>query len=76
MDMQLLESSLSKIIKLILTTYCVTSYDVLFIFSFMCHRWGGPLTQNWLDQQLRLQKHILSRMIELGMTPGNSFIGD
>ncbi|XP_073104485.1 alpha-N-acetylglucosaminidase isoform X2 [Elaeis guineensis] len=33
------------------------------------HGWGGPLTQNWLDQQLRLQKHILSRMIELGMTP-------
>ncbi|KAK9981925.1 hypothetical protein SO802_035213 [Lithocarpus litseifolius] len=33
------------------------------------HGWGGPLTQNWLDQQLALQKLILSRMLELGMTP-------
>lgn len=33
------------------------------------HRWGGPLSQNWLDQQLLLQKKILSRMLELGMTP-------
>nr|XP_023918289.1 alpha-N-acetylglucosaminidase-like [Quercus suber] len=33
------------------------------------HGWGGPLTQNWLDQQLALQKRILSRMLELGMTP-------
>ncbi|KAF8403783.1 hypothetical protein HHK36_011889 [Tetracentron sinense] len=33
------------------------------------HRWGGPLPQSWLDEQLVLQKHILSRMIELGMTP-------
>lgn len=33
------------------------------------HAWGGPLSQNWLDQQLGLQKRILSRMIELGMTP-------
>ncbi|KAK3038800.1 hypothetical protein RJ639_027387, partial [Escallonia herrerae] len=33
------------------------------------HGWGGPLSQNWLDQQLVLQKQILSRMIELGMTP-------
>ncbi|KVH97338.1 Alpha-N-acetylglucosaminidase [Cynara cardunculus var. scolymus] len=33
------------------------------------HAWGGPLSQNWLDQQLALQKQILSRMIELGMTP-------
>uniref|UniRef100_A0A1D1ZA06 Alpha-N-acetylglucosaminidase n=1 Tax=Anthurium amnicola TaxID=1678845 RepID=A0A1D1ZA06_9ARAE len=33
------------------------------------HGWGGPLSQNWLDQQLVLQKCILSRMIELGMTP-------
>ena len=32
--------------------------------------WGGPLSQNWLDQQLCLQKQILSRMLELGMTPG------
>ncbi|XP_052194227.1 alpha-N-acetylglucosaminidase [Diospyros lotus] len=33
------------------------------------HGWGGPLSQNWLDQQLGLQKQILSRMIVLGMTP-------
>ncbi|KAJ4822739.1 hypothetical protein Tsubulata_007000 [Turnera subulata] len=33
------------------------------------HGWGGPLSQNWLDQQLALQKKILSRMLELGMTP-------
>ncbi|XP_021624819.1 alpha-N-acetylglucosaminidase isoform X2 [Manihot esculenta] len=33
------------------------------------HAWGGPLSQNWLDQQLSLQKQILSRMLELGMTP-------
>ncbi|KAK2637010.1 hypothetical protein Ddye_031802 [Dipteronia dyeriana] len=31
--------------------------------------WGGPLSQNWLNQQLILQKQILSRMLELGMTP-------
>ncbi|XP_042491727.1 alpha-N-acetylglucosaminidase [Macadamia integrifolia] len=33
------------------------------------HGWGGPLPQTWLDQQLALQKQILSRMIEFGMTP-------
>ncbi|XP_057443002.1 alpha-N-acetylglucosaminidase-like [Lotus japonicus] len=33
------------------------------------HRWGGPLPQSWLDQQLILQKKIISRMYELGMTP-------
>ncbi|XP_020532861.1 alpha-N-acetylglucosaminidase isoform X2 [Jatropha curcas] len=33
------------------------------------HAWGGPLSQNWLNQQLRLQKQIVSRMLELGMTP-------
>ncbi|XP_010257138.1 PREDICTED: alpha-N-acetylglucosaminidase isoform X1 [Nelumbo nucifera] len=33
------------------------------------HGWGGPLTQSWLDKQLALQKRILSRMVELGMTP-------
>lgn len=33
------------------------------------HAWGGPLRQNWLDQQLILQKQILTRMRELGMTP-------
>ncbi|KAL9659010.1 hypothetical protein QQ045_028269 [Rhodiola kirilowii] len=38
------------------------------------HGWGGPLPQSWLDQQLDLQKKILARMHELGMTPGKSFI--
>nr|XP_043616977.1 alpha-N-acetylglucosaminidase-like [Erigeron canadensis] len=33
------------------------------------HGWGGPLPQSWLDQQLAMQKKILSRMYELGMTP-------
>ncbi|KAJ6418316.1 hypothetical protein OIU84_001654 [Salix udensis] len=33
------------------------------------HRWGGPLPQSWFDQQLILQKKILARMYELGMTP-------
>ncbi|XP_050210312.1 alpha-N-acetylglucosaminidase isoform X2 [Mercurialis annua] len=33
------------------------------------HAWGGPLSQNWLDQQLALQKQIVSRMLEFGMTP-------
>ncbi|KAI3721406.1 hypothetical protein L2E82_32416 [Cichorium intybus] len=32
------------------------------------HTWGGPLSQNWLDQQLVLQKQIISQMIDLGMT--------
>ncbi|CAK9229903.1 unnamed protein product [Sphagnum troendelagicum] len=34
------------------------------------HGWGGPLPQAWLDQQLQLQIRILSRMRDLGMTPG------
>ncbi|XP_056175296.1 alpha-N-acetylglucosaminidase-like isoform X1 [Syzygium oleosum] len=33
------------------------------------HGWGGPLPQSWLDKQLHLQKKILGRMYELGMTP-------
>ncbi|XP_076960516.1 alpha-N-acetylglucosaminidase-like [Bidens hawaiensis] len=33
------------------------------------HGWGGPLPQSWLDQQLAMQKKILARMYELGMTP-------
>ncbi|KAI3952147.1 hypothetical protein MKW98_005842 [Papaver atlanticum] len=33
------------------------------------HGWGGPLPQSWLDQQLIMQKKILARMCELGMTP-------
>ncbi|XP_063937106.1 alpha-N-acetylglucosaminidase-like isoform X1 [Daucus carota subsp. sativus] len=31
--------------------------------------WGGPLPQSWFDQQLIMQKKILARMYELGMTP-------
>ncbi|KAH9320835.1 hypothetical protein KI387_015474, partial [Taxus chinensis] len=31
--------------------------------------WGGPLPDSWLQQQLILQKQILFRMRELGMTP-------
>lgn len=33
------------------------------------HGWGGPLPQSWFDQQLIMQKKILARMYELGMTP-------
>ncbi|KAK9107947.1 hypothetical protein Syun_023958 [Stephania yunnanensis] len=33
------------------------------------HGWGGPLPESWFDQQLFLQKKILNRMYELGMTP-------
>ncbi|CAN1132593.1 NAGLU [Linum perenne] len=33
------------------------------------HGWGGPLSQSWMDGQLNLQKRILTRMLELGMTP-------
>ncbi len=31
--------------------------------------WGGPLPQSWLDHQLELQKQIVNRERELGMTP-------
>lgn len=33
------------------------------------HGWGGPLPHSWLQRQLFLQKRILFRMRELGMTP-------
>ena len=52
---------------------CICRPDIKedeFMFFFQSLRWGGPLSQNWLDQQLALQKKILSRMIELGMVPG------
>lgn len=32
-------------------------------------RWGGPLPQSWIDQQVDLQKQILQRERSLGMTP-------
>lgn len=31
--------------------------------------WGGPVSQEWIDSRVDLQKKILSRMRELGMTP-------
>ena len=33
------------------------------------HGWGGPLPQNWHNQQVALQHQILKRMRELGITP-------
>ncbi|KAA0057895.1 alpha-N-acetylglucosaminidase-like [Cucumis melo var. makuwa] len=33
------------------------------------HKWGGPLPHSWFDQQLILQKKVIGRMFELGMTP-------
>lgn len=33
------------------------------------HGWGGPITQNWIDDQLILQHKILDRMRALGMIP-------
>ena len=37
----------------------------------MCNidRWQGPLPQSWIDGQAQLQKQILHRERELGMTP-------
>ena len=32
-------------------------------------RWHGPIPQSWLDDQLELQKRIVTRERELGMTP-------
>ncbi|MBU0473719.1 MAG: alpha-N-acetylglucosaminidase [Bacteroidetes bacterium] len=31
--------------------------------------WGGPTTQNWIDDQKELQKKIINRLTELGITP-------
>lgn len=31
--------------------------------------WGGPLSSDWHDHSVKLQKAILSRMRELGVTP-------
>lgn len=31
--------------------------------------WGGPLPKSWIDDQLNLQKKIVKRERELGMTP-------
>lgn len=43
---------------------------VSFVSPKFNYRWGGPLPQSWLDQQLLLQKKILARMYEFGMNPG------
>lgn len=32
-------------------------------------KWGGPLPQSWLSHQKKLQKQIVARERELGMTP-------
>ncbi len=31
--------------------------------------WGGPLPQSWIDEHIDLQKKILARQRDLGMTP-------
>lgn len=31
--------------------------------------WDGPLPTSWIDSQFELQKKIIKRMVELGMTP-------
>lgn len=31
--------------------------------------WGGPLPEQWVNDQFVLQKQIIQRMVELGMTP-------
>ena len=31
--------------------------------------WGGPTTQNWIDDQKELQQKIISRLTEMGITP-------
>ncbi|KAL1643038.1 hypothetical protein SLS61_009426 [Didymella pomorum] len=31
--------------------------------------WGDEMPLSWIDSQFELQKHILERMLELGMTP-------
>lgn len=31
--------------------------------------WGGPVSQQWINQQSTLQKKVVTRMRELGMTP-------
>lgn len=49
------------------------TYLTLVSLAFNC-RWGGPLPQTWLDQQLEMQKRILDRMYEFGMNPGASVI--
>ena len=33
------------------------------------HGWGGPMSDDWHDQQLTLQHKILNRMRSFGMIP-------
>lgn len=46
-------------------------FVIVLMFAMFNNRWGGPLPRSWLDQQLHLQKRVLARMHELGMTPGS-----
>ena len=38
-------------------------------FGNIQESWGGLLPQQWINDQFALQKQILQRMVELGMTP-------
>ncbi|OEL29722.1 Alpha-N-acetylglucosaminidase [Dichanthelium oligosanthes] len=44
-------------------------FQVYACVLFLSILWGGPLPQTWLDDQLALQKKILSRMYAFGMFP-------
>lgn len=75
-----IEKRLEYKLKEVINVLCCSAMNICIInfpflpfwclkFSFK-GRWGGPLPQSWLDQQLLLQKKILARMYQLGMTPG------
>ncbi|KAH7912680.1 glycoside hydrolase family 89 protein [Hygrophoropsis aurantiaca] len=38
-------------------------------FGNIQHYWGGPLPTQWINDQFALQKQIVPRLVELGMTP-------
>ena len=59
------------LLSLAIATFCCDSCILIsHLTQYFDDRWGGPLPQSWFDQQLILQKKILARMYELGMTPG------
>lgn len=62
-----------SILFLNLLIHCILGLQIIFLNVYDYGRWGGPLPQSWLDQQLQLQKQILGRMRELGMNPGTNF---
>lgn len=68
--MFLLESMLRNLLRIPLHIILCFIFVNLLSKAIFHYRWGGPLSQNWLNIQLALQKRILSRMQELGMTPG------